>query len=280
MTAPVEVTVVTVTWNDYAGLSRTVDSLRAQVGARFQHVVVDGGSSDGSLEWLAANPACDDVLVISEPDEGIYDAMNKGTDVATGELVTFLNAGDVYAAPDVLARASRHFRENGWDWGHGLARIVDPGGEPVRPLGAPTYNWMRHAYGRNDIVHQTLFVRTAVLRELGGFDLTYPIAADFHSVLRLGRMSPPGLWPQIDVEFMTGGVSDRRPQQALWDMHVARSDVLGHGPLMTALDAGWWAVLVANVRLRNVAKLVARRVGGDRALSWWATSRDALSQRH
>lgn len=273
-----KVSVVTVTWNDLAGLSRTVESLRSQTSRDFEHVVVDGGSTDGSLAWLAEHPACTRSHVISEPDDGIYDAMNKGTKAATGELITFLNAGDVYAASDVLTRVVRHHDDHGWDWGHGLARIVDASGQPVRPLGAPTYNWTRHAYGRNDIVHQTVFVRTALLRALGGFDLGYPIAADFHSVLRLGRTSAPGLWPQIDVEFLTGGVSDRRPAQALWDMHLARSAVRGHGRLGTAVDVGWWAVLVANVRARNLAKLVARRAGGDRAMAWWATSRDSLSQ--
>lgn len=264
------VTVVTVTYNDEAGLRRTVDSLRRQSLRTFQHVVVDGGSRDGSVVWLKSNRAVDDFVVVSEPDEGIYDAMNKGLALARGRLVTFLNAGDVYAREDVLEHAVAHQHQHAWDWGHGSARVVDDQARAVRPLTRPAFNRWRHAFGRNDIIHQTVFVQTDRMRALGGFDLSYSIAADFRCVLQLGRHSHPGLWPEVDVEFLAGGLSDRRPGRSLWDMHRARCEVLGaRGPLV-GLDAIWTAGLTLYVHARRTAKRGARVIGGQRAVDWWA----------
>lgn len=270
-TAPEQVpavTVVTVTFNDMEGLRRTVDSLRQQTFRDFQHVVIDGGSTDDSVRWVKQHPAGEMNVIVSEPDDGIYDAMNKGLARAAGSLVTFLNAGDSYAQDDVLVRVVHNQRRHSWEWGHGLARIID-GDRQVRPLGTASYHFLRHAFGRNTIVHQTVFVKTSVLRSLGGFDLDYPVAADFHSVLRLGRRSRPGLWADVDVDFLVGGLSDRRFSLALWDMHRARCDVLGFRGPVRALDAAWWAVLVLYVHGRRMAKLFAQLVAGRRAIDWW-----------
>jgi len=268
-TTETPVTVVTITYNDIVGLRRTVESLGRQTCRHFQHVVIDGGSADGSVDWVLGHASSRDTRVVSEPDDGIYDAMNKGLRHADGTLVTFLNAGDAYSDARVLERAVQHHQDHGWDWGHGLARIVNDDGHQVRPLGDTSYSWWRHAFGRNTIVHQTVFVRTSVLRAIDGFDLRFPVAADFHVLLQLGRRNPPGLWSDVDVEFLVGGVSDRRFALALWEMHRARCDVMRlQGPLQ-ALDAVWWATLVSYVYARRTAKRFARGLGGRRALRWW-----------
>ena len=97
------VTVVTITWNNAFGLRRTLESLATQDFDDVQHVVIDGGSTDGSVEWLADHRVFADTVVVSEPDRGIYDAMNKGAALAKGTLITFLNAGDAYARPGCSA---------------------------------------------------------------------------------------------------------------------------------------------------------------------------------
>ena len=97
------VTVVTVTMNNMVGLKRTLDSLRSQSFRDVQHIVIDGASSDGSVEWLRGHVAFDDTVVVSEPDNGIYDAMNKGARLAEGRLLNFLNAGDTFARSGVVA---------------------------------------------------------------------------------------------------------------------------------------------------------------------------------
>ncbi len=269
MTDPA-VTVVTVTFNDEAGLAQTLSSLRTQRLGSFQHVVVDGGSTDGSLNQLGAFPATTDTLVISEPDEGIYDAMNKGLDLARGILVTFLNAGDCYSHPGVLGSMVESHQRLGWTWAYCDAEVVDGDGRRVRPVVTGGYSWLHHAFGRNTIVHQTVFAETAEVRRLGGFDRRYSIAADFHLLLALGRASVPEVTHSLDVRFLHGGLSDRRPGRALWQMHEARVDVLGWTGPRKILDAGWCALLFLYVLGRRSSKRLARRVGGRRAVDWWA----------
>lgn len=264
------ITVVTVNFNDAAGLAATLSSLRAQGLDHFQHVVVDGGSTDGSLDELARLPGSADSLVISEPDKGIYDAMNKGLAAARGTLVTFLNSGDTYSHSEVLATMVESHERLGWTWAYCDAEVVDNDGRRVRPVVTGGYSWLRHAFGRNTIVHQTVFAQTAELRRLRGFDLTYSIAADFHLLLALGRTSAPELTHSLDVRFLHGGLSDRRPGRALWQMHEARTDVLGWTGPLKALDAGWFVILFLYVLGRKYSKRLAGRVGGRRAVDWWA----------
>ena len=98
-----KLSIVTVNRDNAAGLTQTFDSVRAQTFRDFEHIVVDGGSTDGSLEVIKARS---DGLAfwVSEPDAGIYAAMNKGLRQAKGEYVYFLDSGDWLGAPDVLER--------------------------------------------------------------------------------------------------------------------------------------------------------------------------------
>ena len=104
MTLP-RISVVTVAMNDVHGLARTIDSVAQQCYKNIQYVVIDGGSSDGSLELVESKKLVIDIM-LSEPDEGIYHAMNKALSLADGEWVIFMNAGDVFAAPDTLSVAA------------------------------------------------------------------------------------------------------------------------------------------------------------------------------
>ena len=93
------VTVVSVTRNDLAGIQRTLASVREQQDVSIQHIVIDGASTDGTVEWLAGLDWPEGSGFTSEPDRGIYDAMNKGASKATGELIVFMNGGDRFHLP-------------------------------------------------------------------------------------------------------------------------------------------------------------------------------------
>ncbi len=266
---PNALTVVTVTLNDRDGLEQTLASLSRQSERRVEHIIMDGGSADGSVEAAREHAAFDQTVIVSERDQGVYDAMNKGLAMATGELVTFLNAGDVYAHDDVLSSAIEDYRTERWQWAFGVARVTDSMGRGVRPLKAPRYNWWRHALGANNIIHQTVFYRTETLRELGGFDLSFPLAADYHATLRLGRHSAPRVWPRVDVIYLEGGLSDLRPHRALREMHQARCSVLGWHRAGAALSRAWFAALVGYVYGRRGLKRIAKAVAGQRAIDWW-----------
>jgi glycosyltransferase involved in cell wall biosynthesis len=99
------VSVITVVMNDAAGLSKTISSVAAQEYGNVQYVVVDGGSSDGGLDVIERHNSVIDAWV-SEPDEGIYHAMNKGLALTDGEWLVFMNAGDEFSSADALSSAA------------------------------------------------------------------------------------------------------------------------------------------------------------------------------
>ena len=93
--------IITVVLNDKVGLEQTLNSLINEDKKKYEHIIIDGGSIDGTFEYIkSTNERID--LYISEPDKGIYDAMNKGIDVAKGDLITFMNSGDRYLTADVF----------------------------------------------------------------------------------------------------------------------------------------------------------------------------------
>jgi GT2 family glycosyltransferase len=261
--------VVTVTRNDLDRLLHTWQSLLDQDSADFEWIVVDGASTDGTVDWLQALEDAR-LTFVSEPDDGIYDAMNKGLGLATGVLVTFLNAGDCYLRPGVLADVVSSHQDAGWVWGHGAGTVVDASGRPVRPVTSGYRGRLRYAFGRSVVIHQTVFAEAAVVRRLGGFDVRFPIAADVHLTMRLGQIGDPTVWTSVDVAYEEGGVSDQSAARSLGDMHRARVDVFGMGPVAARADSVWTAGVVAYVRSRRAAKAVAQRVLGRGSVDWWA----------
>ena len=114
--------VITIAWNDLDGLKRTVESVRAQTWTSVEHIVVDGGSNDGSREWL--DTLDDRTDWMSELDKGRYDAMNKGIAKASGELIWFLNSGDWFRDPDTVARVVDEYLDSDFEWAYGFSNIV------------------------------------------------------------------------------------------------------------------------------------------------------------
>ncbi|MDD4486999.1 MAG: glycosyltransferase family 2 protein, partial [Proteiniphilum sp.] len=102
--------VITVTWNAAATLERTIKSVREQSWPFIEHLIIDGGSKDGTLE-LIDNHAHERLRWVSEPDKGLYDAMNKGVAMATGDYLCFLNAGDTFFTADSVEKMMSTFDE-------------------------------------------------------------------------------------------------------------------------------------------------------------------------
>ena len=102
-----KISIITINLNNVSGLENTLSSVRAQTFRDFEQIVVDGGSSDGSVDVIRANS---DWIAqwISEPDSGIYNAMNKGVRMASGDYLLFLNSGDCLASPKVLENVFQH----------------------------------------------------------------------------------------------------------------------------------------------------------------------------
>ncbi|MEO0731316.1 MAG: glycosyltransferase family 2 protein [Bacteroidota bacterium] len=165
------ITVVTVCYNSADQLPATLDSIRQQDYPKLESIVVDGGSTDGTQDILAAWRKTG-VRVLSEPDQGVYDAMNKGVQLATGRYVHFLNAGDRFFAPDTVSQVAARIKSDD-DYVYGDVISEYAKGEKHATARPPAYLWRNKPFN-----HQALFAARSYLREIP-FDLSYPIVADY-----------------------------------------------------------------------------------------------------
>jgi glycosyltransferase involved in cell wall biosynthesis len=203
--------IVTVCRNAAATIEGAVRSVTGQTHPDVEHIVIDGASTDGTLEKLG--PYRDRLAkLVSERDAGLYDAMNKGLAAASGEYVGYLNADDYYAHPGVLARIASTLETAKCDAAYGDLVYIRPDrtdhvvrywkSRPFRP-GLVEGGWMP--------AHPTFFVRTELLRRAGGFDTRYRYQADYELMVRLflkERISSIHI-PEILVCMRTGGHSNR-----------------------------------------------------------------------
>lgn len=234
--SPPLVVAITVHRNDLSGLRRTCASFDRQTYAHASHLVIDGASSDGTLEWLATVGASPRRKFVSQSDAGIYDAMNRGIELAEGAIVTFLNAGDELPDPETLAFAASSWRQEQWRWAVGAIRYVTKDGEPTHLYRAKPISLRRMELGLNFLPHPAAYFETQFLRELGGFSLECSVAADQEIMLRALRLERPTLWDRVMSNFEAGGASSQLSEwetQRLWHRirgahhaYVANSPVL------------------------------------------------------
>ena len=180
-----KISVITVCYNSAETIGDTLRSVREQTYGNIEHIIVDGGSKDTTLAVVAAEGQHVAKLV-SEKDNGIYDAMNKGIQLATGDVVAFLNADDFYKDPEVLARVAKVMQAEQLDALYGDVEFFRPG-EPDAV--ARRYNSGRFATDRLGWgwmpAHPALFVRRALFERYGMFRTDYRIAGDFEFIARV-----------------------------------------------------------------------------------------------
>lgn len=211
MSQPVNISVITATWNCAETISDCLDSMAGQSHAQREHLVIDAASTDGTLEIVEARRNQLAVL-LSEPDRGIYDALNKGIARAAGDVIGFLHADDLFGDRDVLASVAGLFSDPGVTAVYGDLQYVRKRetSEVVRHWRAGQYSARKLAWGWMP-PHPTLYVRREWYERVGGFDTSFQIAADYLSVLRL--FSQPGFraayLPRVMVKMRLGGASNR-----------------------------------------------------------------------
>jgi glycosyltransferase involved in cell wall biosynthesis len=209
---PLSFSVITVCFNSAETLGRALQSVADQDWPNVQHIVIDGASKDGTAQILKENR---EQLsnVVSESDRGIYDAMNKGLDLAKGDIICFLNADDYYDSNHVLSKVAKVMQQEDLD-----AVVGDVGffrkenmHHLVRHYRSGRFTPKRLAWGWMP-AHPALFMRKEVFRRVGHFKTDYQIAADYEYVVRAfcGQESLHYKHlPEVLVRMQMGGVSTK-----------------------------------------------------------------------
>jgi glycosyltransferase involved in cell wall biosynthesis len=206
-----KISVVTATWNCVETLPDCLGSVTKQRYSNKEHVVVDGGSTDGTLELIMRH--ADQIAVFrSERDQGIYDALNKGIRLSSGDVVGFLHADDFYASDSVLSLIASAFKDPSICAVYGDLEYVSK-----RDVSRIVRRWRSKPFSSESLrrgwmpAHPTLYVRRDWYLRVGGFDASYRISADYLLVLRL--FSNPEFRAvyvaQTFVKMRVGGASNK-----------------------------------------------------------------------
>lgn len=203
-----KISLITVTRNAEATIQRCIESVLSQDYPNVEYIVIDGLSTDGTVK-IVNQYKVQISHFVSEPDSGIYDAMNKGIKIATGDIVGILNADDCFADKTVLREVAKAFRDNQIDALYGNLEYVKPGGNIIRrwksgsyKVGSFNWGWMPP--------HPTFYCKRLVFNDLGYYDQAFGTAADYELMLRFMHLNKLCVFylNKVMVKMNTGGASN------------------------------------------------------------------------
>lgn len=207
-----KISIITPTLNCERQIRKTMDSIFLQESVEIEHIVVDGISTDNTLSILKEyEKKCTYLKVISEKDEGLYDAMNKGIKAASGEIIGILNAGDFYANRNVLKEILEIFEESTSQSVYGdLIYIKEDNTEDIVRFWKSGQFEKKKFYKGWMPPHPTFFVRKGIYEKYGFFNTNLKISADYELILRfLLKNGVPSIYiPKVLVYMPVGGVSN------------------------------------------------------------------------
>lgn len=213
-----KISVITVTYNSAKTLRRTLESVKAQDHPNIEHIIVDGASTDGTVDLIKKSRALarsDDSQTgykwISEPDKGMYDAINKGIKMATGEVIGILNSDDCYSDETILSQVADAFSDDELEAIYADIRFVQKHkGKTQRYYSAKHFHPGKFAWGYMP-PHPSFYARKATYEKLGGYQTDYTIAADYELLIRFlftNRIKTRYL-PLLMVDMLPGGLSNQ-----------------------------------------------------------------------
>ena len=261
-------TVVTVVRNDADALARTLASVATQETGLLEHLIIDGASTDKTL--AVAQRAAEHgpwLRLVSEPDSGIYNAMNRGIRLARGSHLLFLNAGDDFTSPAEVTAVHADWLCEGYEWGRYRARFVDAARRPTRPLAPAALDVAAFCRGEQERYHQGAVMSRALLTTLGGFDERYRIVADF-DLMRRALMAGHRPWvsDRIITDYDASGLSAVAWRQSLAEEHRVRAAAAGTGRERAA-SWGLYGRRVAVIAGKRTLRRGAERVLGAQQVS-------------
>ncbi len=246
-----KISIVTITYNAEAVLQRTLDSVSSQTYRDIEHLIIDGASKDGTMDLVSRYKVRDlpyEVRAVSEPDKGIYDAMNKGLCLATGEYIVFLNAGDTLHDEKTLDMVASSLQPAANSQQpaviYGDTNIVDDEGHFLRKrhLSVPdNLTWRSFKQGML-VCHQAFYARLDIARDIP-YDLQYRHSADVDWCIRVMKEAERRHLPLVRVQgvvadFLDGGDSSKNHRASLRErFHVMRRH---YGLLTTCLMHVWF----------------------------------------
>lgn len=262
-----KISIITPAFNSVQTISRTMDAVSGQTVPPFEYIIVDGGSSDGTVELARNHDAT--TMVISEPDEGIADAFNKGIMLAQGDVIGIINADDWYE-PDALEHCLRCFEGSSdkIDVMHGLIRYWSA--DCRTEVFFPNEGAMLKEMTMN---HPTVFVRRAAYEKWGSFLSQYRYAMDYELLLRF--MIGGARFEQVDAvisNMSRGGVSDTEWYKAYAE--VAKIKCLHIG---RPVDA--WSYYCYQVLRTGLSRALCC-AGLGNIVTWWRSKLSIMKKKH
>ena len=233
-----KISIITITYNSASSLQRALDSVQCQTYKDIEHVIIDGASTDGTCALIEAYAKQHkNVKWVSEKDNGIYDAINKGIRQATGDVIGFLHSDDVLYSPDSIGQIATAFEQDNADVVYGDLQYMR-GNKVVRRWKSNTFNpralkdgWMPP--------HPTVYVRREVYQKVGEYDSWFRISADYDMLLRIFTAGYKTHYiPEVLVCMETGGASNKntkaRLSKTMEDYIVLKKNHVGAGYLTVA----------------------------------------------
>jgi glycosyltransferase involved in cell wall biosynthesis len=205
------VSIITVSHNSVRTISDTIQSVLDQSYENIEYIIIDGSSTDGTIE-LVNSFGKNISKFLSEPDNGIYDAINKGIRLSTGDIVGILNSDDFFYDSNVIERVAEQFKESEVDAVFGDARFVDPvrTSKVVRYYSSKNFNTGKFKFGFMP-AHPSFYVKRELFEKLGYYKIDYKIAADFELLVRFLYINKIK-FRYLEMPFLsmrTGGVSNK-----------------------------------------------------------------------
>lgn len=203
-----KISLITVTRNAETTIQRCIESVLSQDYANVEYIVIDGLSTDGTVKIINQYSIRIDHFV-SEPDKGIYDAMNKGIKIATGDVVGILNADDCFADKTVLSEVAKAFMNNEIDALYGNLEYIKPGGSIIRRWQSGSYKVSSFNWGWMP-PHPTFYCKRLIFNRLGYYDQEFGTAADYELMLRFMYLNKLAVFylNKVMVKMNTGGASN------------------------------------------------------------------------
>lgn len=238
-TKSMKISIITATYNSAAHIAGCLASVNSQTHKNIEHIIVDGASTDNTLEIIKATPNRV-AKIISEPDKGIYDALNKGIQLASGELIAFLHTDDVFTTPQTIANIVNQFSNEDVSGVYGNLVFVNEHNKVVRTWNSSPFTpsmvkkgWMPP--------HPTLVLRKTIYEQYGLFNPSFRIAGDYDFMLRIMQAKDVQLKfiPEIITKMRMGGAStgsiNNIIRKSKEDLQAMKNNGFKH-PLLTLLS--------------------------------------------